>query len=426
MLGARARRRRTRDDGPATGRAGRGRRRARSGRPPAPTASCATRSGTRSVTLAGRLRRHHRQAWTCRATCRSGRLFTVGPATTAATACSPQRDPRPAGTPIVARCRCARPTSTLHRLLLVEALVIGVVLLRARARRLARRPDRPAAARPDGPPAGPDRRRRPLPPRRGHRPAHRGRPPRDRAQPRCSTASRRRSPTPGHRGAPAPFIADASHELRTPLASIRGYAELFRMGAVPDGPEAERAMRRIEDEAARMGVLVEDLLTLARLDQLADAPHAELDVAALAARRGRRRARDRARPRDLPGRRPVVPRARRRPPAAPGARQPAAQRARAHAARGRRSRCPSARPAPSCALDRARPRPRLARPTTPTPSSSASGARRAAASAAPAAPDSGWRSSPAIVDAHGGRCAAPTPTAAAPRSSSSCPLSGNL
>ena len=78
------------------------------------------------------------------------------------------------------------------------------------------------------------------------------------------------------------FIADASHELRTPLASIRGYAELFRMGAVPDGPEAERAMRRIEDEAARMGVLVEDLLTLARLDQIADAPHVELDVAALA------------------------------------------------------------------------------------------------------------------------------------------------
>jgi two-component system OmpR family sensor kinase len=78
------------------------------------------------------------------------------------------------------------------------------------------------------------------------------------------------------------FIADASHELRTPLASIRGYAELFRMGAVREQGETERAMRRIEDEAARMGVLVEDLLTLARLDQVADAPHAEVDVAALA------------------------------------------------------------------------------------------------------------------------------------------------
>ena len=57
-------------------------------------------------------------------------------------------------------------------------------------------------------------------------------------------------------------------------------------------------MRRIEDEAARMGVLVEDLLTLARLDEVADAPHGEVDLAALAARRRRRRARDRARPRD--------------------------------------------------------------------------------------------------------------------------------
>jgi two-component system OmpR family sensor kinase len=79
------------------------------------------------------------------------------------------------------------------------------------------------------------------------------------------------------------FIADASHELRTPLASIRGYAELFRMGAVNEPAEVARAMQRIEDEAARMGVLVEDLLTLARLDEVADAPHAEVDLAALAA-----------------------------------------------------------------------------------------------------------------------------------------------
>jgi two-component system OmpR family sensor kinase len=77
------------------------------------------------------------------------------------------------------------------------------------------------------------------------------------------------------------FIADASHELRTPLASIRGYAEVFRMGAARDPAEIEKAMRRIEDEAARMGVLVEDLLTLARLDEVPDTPHAELDLAAL-------------------------------------------------------------------------------------------------------------------------------------------------
>jgi two-component system OmpR family sensor kinase len=63
------------------------------------------------------------------------------------------------------------------------------------------------------------------------------------------------------------FLADASHELRTPLASIRGYAELFRMGAAADPAAIENAMRRIEEEAQRMGVLVEDLLALARLDR---------------------------------------------------------------------------------------------------------------------------------------------------------------
>jgi two-component system, OmpR family, sensor kinase len=78
------------------------------------------------------------------------------------------------------------------------------------------------------------------------------------------------------------FAADASHELRTPLASIRGYAELHRMGAATSPAEVEKAMRRIEDEAARMGVLVDDLLTLARLDQVAEAPHAPVDLGALA------------------------------------------------------------------------------------------------------------------------------------------------
>jgi two-component system OmpR family sensor kinase len=78
------------------------------------------------------------------------------------------------------------------------------------------------------------------------------------------------------------FLADASHELRTPLASIRGYAELYRMGATREPAELERSMRRVEDEAARMGVLVEDLLTLARLDEIADAPHVDVDVSALA------------------------------------------------------------------------------------------------------------------------------------------------
>jgi two-component system, OmpR family, sensor kinase len=79
------------------------------------------------------------------------------------------------------------------------------------------------------------------------------------------------------------FLADASHELRTPLASIRGYAELFRMGAARDPDDVAKAMRRIEEEAARMGVLVEDLLMLARLDEVADAPHTEVDLGRLVA-----------------------------------------------------------------------------------------------------------------------------------------------
>ena len=78
------------------------------------------------------------------------------------------------------------------------------------------------------------------------------------------------------------FIADASHELRTPLVSIRGYAELFRMGAAREPDDIAKAMRRIEDEAARMGVLVEDLLTLARLDEVREAAHGAVDLSVLA------------------------------------------------------------------------------------------------------------------------------------------------
>jgi two-component system OmpR family sensor kinase len=63
------------------------------------------------------------------------------------------------------------------------------------------------------------------------------------------------------------FVGDASHELRTPLVSVRGYAELYRMGALQNDEEVAQAMERIEKEAIRMGVLVEDLLELARLDE---------------------------------------------------------------------------------------------------------------------------------------------------------------
>ena len=63
------------------------------------------------------------------------------------------------------------------------------------------------------------------------------------------------------------FVGDASHELRTPLTSIRGYAELFRRGADSRPQDLAKTMKAIEAEASRMGVLVDDLLLLARLDQ---------------------------------------------------------------------------------------------------------------------------------------------------------------
>lgn len=63
------------------------------------------------------------------------------------------------------------------------------------------------------------------------------------------------------------FVGDASHELRTPLVSLRGYAELYRMGALQTPEDVAQAMDRIEKEAIRMGILVEDLLELARLDE---------------------------------------------------------------------------------------------------------------------------------------------------------------
>jgi two-component system, OmpR family, sensor kinase len=75
------------------------------------------------------------------------------------------------------------------------------------------------------------------------------------------------------------FLADASHELRTPLTSIRGYAELFRRGADRRPEDLAASMRRIEQEATRMGVIVEDLLLLARLDQSRALRKEPLDLA---------------------------------------------------------------------------------------------------------------------------------------------------
>lgn len=79
------------------------------------------------------------------------------------------------------------------------------------------------------------------------------------------------------------FVADASHELRTPLTSIRGYAELLRKGAFRDEEGRQRALARVEHEAARMGGLVDDLLLLARLDQGRPLRKVPVDVRRVAA-----------------------------------------------------------------------------------------------------------------------------------------------
>ncbi|MEV4168237.1 HAMP domain-containing sensor histidine kinase [Nonomuraea sp. NPDC049709] len=79
------------------------------------------------------------------------------------------------------------------------------------------------------------------------------------------------------------FMADASHELRTPLTSIRGFAELYRLGEEKDLAEAVRLLSRIEGQAARMGLLVEDMLLLARLDQRRELAMRPVDLLSLAA-----------------------------------------------------------------------------------------------------------------------------------------------
>jgi two-component system OmpR family sensor kinase len=78
------------------------------------------------------------------------------------------------------------------------------------------------------------------------------------------------------------FVADASHELRTPLAAIRGYAELSRRSRAPISEEIAHVLNRVESEAKRMTVLVEDLLLLARLDAGRPLAHDPVDLTMLA------------------------------------------------------------------------------------------------------------------------------------------------
>ena len=78
------------------------------------------------------------------------------------------------------------------------------------------------------------------------------------------------------------FVGDASHELRTPLVTVRGYAELYRMGALTKPEDVAQAMERIEKEAIRMGGLVEDLLELARIDEAKPLQLSTVDLVPLA------------------------------------------------------------------------------------------------------------------------------------------------
>ena len=210
------------------------------------------------------------------------------------------------------------------------------------------------------------------------------------------------------------FLADASHELRTPLTSIRGYSEVF--DRAKDDPEnLELAMRRIEEESKRMGVMVEELLVLARLGEGREPERAPVDLARVVDDTRERRARLRAGARDRARARRDSGRARRRPPAPPGRRQPPQQRDAPHARPRRRS---------ACAVGSATATPPSTSPTTapgsnrtwPPRCSSPSTARTSRVPARPAAPASASPSSPPSWRPTAARCGSTRRPAPGPRS----------
>ncbi|WP_231493930.1 cell wall metabolism sensor histidine kinase WalK [Nocardiopsis sp. CNT312] len=81
------------------------------------------------------------------------------------------------------------------------------------------------------------------------------------------------------------FVSDASHELRTPLSSIRGFAELYRQGrergVVGADTRTERWVSRIEEEAVRMGRMVDDLLVLSRFDEAPVVDRCDVELAGI-------------------------------------------------------------------------------------------------------------------------------------------------
>lgn len=103
------------------------------------------------------------------------------------------------------------------------------------------------------------------------------------------------------------FLGNASHELRTPLTSIRGYAELFRRGAEKRPEDLRLSMRRIEEEAARMGILVDELLLLAHSDETRPMALTAVDLSTLVTDAAQdARARDPGRPVEINASRDVV------------------------------------------------------------------------------------------------------------------------
>ena len=139
------------------------------------------------------------------------------------------------------------------------------------------------------------------------------------------------------------FLADASHELRTPLTSIQGFAELFRLGADnPRGRHGDDHAGGSKRNRARMKGLVEDLLLLARLDQVRQSRTGPVDLSVLAADACSDATSGRPRPTGHPSGAPTRRRPGRRGPSAPGAGQPGDQRLEPHSP-GNGHRCVGSR-----------------------------------------------------------------------------------
>jgi two-component system OmpR family sensor kinase len=104
------------------------------------------------------------------------------------------------------------------------------------------------------------------------------------------------------------FVADASHELRTPLTSVKGLAEFyFQQGEAASRAEVTRLMTGIQQEAARMGRLVEDLLLLAHFDEDRPLDLAPVDLSSVAAQAaGAARARQPERPLTVAAAEPAI------------------------------------------------------------------------------------------------------------------------